>query len=321
MDTTRALISVVIPCYNQGHYLGEAVSSAASPRYRVEVIVVDDGSTDDTPQVAARHPAVRYIRQTNQGLAAARNRGLAEAQGDLVIFLDADDRLMPRGIDTGVHALTAASHCAMAYGRCVMIGPDGTGWPTPQQRRVLSGHHAVLLRTNPIWTPAMAIIRRSVLNELGGFASGFDGSADYDLYLRLARSYNVYDHATTVAAYRRHDGSMSGSASRMLRDTLAVMQRHRPADDETALHEAWREGCEGWRDFYGTQLTEEIRDHVSERELLRAAEKAWTLGRYAPEILRREAARKIRTTISRVTYAGRATPATEIAAASRRADV
>ena len=321
MDAPRPLTSVVIPCYNQGHFLDEAVTSATSVTHRVEVIVVDDGSTDDTPQVVERHPAVRYVRQQNRGLAAARNRGLAESSGDLVIFLDADDRLLPDGIDAGVRALTSNPGCALAYGRCVMMGPEGTEWPTPQQRRVLSGHHAVLLRTNPIWTPAMAIFRRHALVEAGGFGEGFDGSADYDLYLRIAARYPVHDHGALVAAYRRHDASMSGSASRMLRDTLAVMSRHRPADGEIAQLDAWREGCDAWRDFYGTQLTEEIRGHVGERQVVPAVEKVWALARYAPEILRREAGRKLRTLIARLPYAGRAIPAAEISAASRRADV
>ena len=321
MDTTRTVISVVIPCYNQGHYLPEALKSAGSATHRVETIVVDDGSTDDTPRVAARYPEVRYVRQDNRGLAAARNRGLAESTGDLIVFLDADDRLLPGGIDIGVRAITSTPGCAMAYGRCVMIGPDGTEWPTPQQRRVLAGHHAVLLRTNPVWTPAMAIFRRAVLLELGGFATGFDASADYDLYLRIARAHPVHDHGTVVAAYRRHDASMSNSASRMLRDTLAVMERHRPGDGVATQLALWQEGCEAWRDFYGTQLTEEIRAHIGEAEYVRALEKTWTLARYAPDILRREAGRKLRHLLSRVPYAGRAIPAAEISAASRRADV
>jgi len=295
VDAHRTLISVVIPCYNQGHFLEEAIRSAASAAYDVEVIVVDDGSTDDTPAVAARCDGVRYVRQENRGLAAARNRGLEAATGDLVIFLDADDRLTPGGIDIGARALAANPGCAMAYGRCVMMGPDGTVWPTPQQRRVLSGHHAVLLRTNPIWMPAMAIFRRPALLAAGGFASGFDASADYDLYLRIAGAHPVHDHGALVAAYRRHDASMSGSAQRMLQDTLAVMQRHRPGDDEAPQLDAWREGCEAWRNFYGTQLTEEIRAHMRRRQAGAALTKILSLARYAPDILRREAFRKLRT--------------------------
>jgi len=193
-----------------------------------------------------------------------------------------------------VRALLANTECAMAYGRCVMMGPDGTVWPTPQQRRVLSGHYAVLLRTNPIWTPAMAVFRRTAIADAGGFASGFDGSADYDLYLRIARHHAVNDHGALVAAYRRHDGAMSGNARRMLRDTLAVMRRHRPADDEAPQLAAWREGYAAWQDFYGTQLTEEIRCDVHDGQLAAAVGKACVLARYAPAILRREARRKLR---------------------------
>ena len=294
MDTSRTLISVVIPCYNQGRFLEEAVRSAASTASRIEVIIVDDGSQDDTAAVAARCAPARYVRQENRGLAAARNRGLAEATGDLVVFLDADDRLLPGGIDEGARALAAHPACAMAYGRCVMMGADGAVLPTPQQRRVLSGHYAVLLRTNPIWSPGMAIFRRAALVDAGGFSHGFDAAADYDLYLRVARAHPVHDHGALVAAYRRHDAAMSASAQRMLRDTLAVMARHRPADGDAAHLAAWREGYAAWQDFYGTQLTEEIRAHVRARAVDAALAKTYALARYAPRILRREAGRKLR---------------------------
>ena len=142
--------------------------------------------------------------------------------------------------------------------------------------------------------PAMAIFRRSALTEVGGFAAGFDASADYDLYLRIARAHQVHDHGVLVAAYRRHDASMSSSAQRMLQDTLAVMLRHRPDDEQGPQLEAWREGCAAWRDFYGTQLTEEIRLHVRRRQVGAAFTKACTLARYAPAILRRETHRKLR---------------------------
>jgi glycosyltransferase involved in cell wall biosynthesis len=166
-----ALISIVIPCFNQGHCVANAVQSAVSHSCRTEVIVVDDGSTDGTQAAVACSASARYIRQPNRGLAAARNRGLEFATGDFVVFLDADDELMPGGLAAGVRALAAHPECALAYGRCVMMEPDGTVWLTPHQRRVVSGHHAVLLRTNPIWMPAMAIFRRAPLVASGGFAS------------------------------------------------------------------------------------------------------------------------------------------------------
>jgi glycosyltransferase involved in cell wall biosynthesis len=280
----------------------------------VQVIVVDDGSTDRTAAVARGFDNALLIRQSNCGLAAARNRGLRAATGDYLIFLDADDRLLPGAIDAGVRALAARPACAMAYGRCVMMGPDGEFWPTPDVATVRSGHHAALLQTNLIWTPAIAIFRRDAVVQAGGFAPGFDAAADYDLYLRVSLDAPIDDHGQLVAAYRRHGASMSRGAARMLRDTLAVM-RHNCPGDHSELRRAWGEGYARWQDFYGTQLVEEIRGQLRAREIHDAARQAMVLAALAPRVFVRELARK-----ARVLYAGRAIPAAEIPAASRRAE-
>lgn len=314
MDTAREVVSVVIPCYNQGQFLADAIESATAAHHRVEVVVIDDGSIDDSTAVAKRFPAARYVRQANRGLAAARNRGLDESTGSFVIFLDADDRLLPGAIDAAARSLAGHPDCAMAYGRCIMMGPDGTTWPTPGIPTVRTGHHAALLLTNLIWMPAMAIFRRRPLIRLQGFASGFDAAADYDLYLRLSRVEPVHDHGVTVAAYRRHDAAMSGNAARMLEETLAVMRRHRPAADDP-LFATWQDGWANWQNFYGTQLVGEIRVHLRARALGPAAAKAATLWRLAPSVFRRELKKK-----ARLIYAGRAIAAAESSSARRRAE-
>jgi glycosyltransferase involved in cell wall biosynthesis len=291
-DSTPA-VSVVIPCYNQAHFLEEAIRSADLARGAVEIIVVDDGSLDATAEVASGFPHVVYVRQPNQGLAAARNRGLREARGNLIVFLDADDRLLPGGLDRGREALDAHPECAMVFGRCVMMGPDGAFWPTPGQPRIASHHHLAFLRRNPIWMPAMAMFRRDAVRRAGGFAAGFDAAADYDLYLRLSRESPVHDHAQAVAAYRRHGGNMSGNATRMLVETQAVMRRHRPSRDPERLS-AWRDGCREWRDFYGTQLVEEIRAHRRRGERGAVLRKGLTLMRRNPGMAGREIAKKVR---------------------------
>ena len=290
------LVSVIIPCYNQGRFLPDAIRSGVAKNVAVEIVVVDDGSIDDTASVAAQFDHVRTIRQTNRGLSAARNAGLAASTGGFVIFLDADDRLLPGAIDTAARALLTHPDCAMAYGRCVMMGPDGDFWPTPEPPAVRSGHHVALLRNNMIWMPAMAIFRREPLVAVGGFTSGVDGSADYDLYLRISREHPIHDHGQLVAAYRRHSSSMSGNAGRMLRDTLAVMGRNRPQGDPARL-EAWRDGYHNWQDFYGTQLVEEIRLHIRNSESAPAMRKALTLARLAPTVFVREVAKKTRLTL------------------------
>jgi glycosyltransferase involved in cell wall biosynthesis len=302
--TSRPIVSVVIPCFNQGRYLAEAIDSAISTHFPVQVIVVDDGSADDTAAVAGRVATVKYVRQVRSGLAAARNRGLAEATGEFVVFLDADDRLLPGAIDIGGRTLAARPQAAMTYGRCVMIGPDGATWPTPEQPVVRAGHHAALLRTNLIWMPAMAMFRRADVDRLGGFRRGFDGAADYDLYLRVTRDRDVHDHGQPVAAYRQHASSMSVDAARMLRETLAVMLHNHPADE--ALDAVWREGYRNWQEFYGTRLVEEIRADVHHADPLAAARKALTLVHFAPHVFMRELVKKTRVSLlRRASYPGR----------------
>jgi glycosyltransferase involved in cell wall biosynthesis len=312
-DGLRPLVSVVIPCYNQARFLAEAVGSAVARTARIQAIVVDDGSTDHTAAIARSLDNALLIRQANRGVASARNRGLSAASGEFVIFLDARDRLMPGGIDAGVRALGAHPDCAMAYGRCVTMGADGETWPAPQLPAVRSGHHAAFLQTNLIGTPAIAIFRRAALVEAGGFAEGFDGVADYDLYLRISRHAPIHDHGTVVAACRRPNGSANGRAAGLLRDTLAVMTRNRP-DDDLALRTAWRDGYARWQDFYGMQLVDEIRAHARIHEWSDVARKTGVLGSLAWWVLAREVGRAMH-----VRAPGRALPATELAAPRRRA--
>src|SRR5688500_17292567 len=106
--SAEPLVSVVIPCYNQAHYLSEADESALAQSYgAVETLVVDDGSADNSGEIAARYPRARYLRQGNRGAAAARNAGLAASSGELVLFLDADDRLLTEAVAVGVEAFRA----------------------------------------------------------------------------------------------------------------------------------------------------------------------------------------------------------------------
>jgi glycosyltransferase involved in cell wall biosynthesis len=293
MNARRALISVVIPCFNQARHVAEAIESARSPEFDVETVVVDDGSTDGSSEVAQRHPVV-LITQENRGLAAARNRGLEASIGTFVIFLDAGDRLLPGGIDIAVRALAAHPECAMTYGRCTMMGPDGTFWPTPEQPVVYLDHYASLLRTNRIWMTATAIFRREALTEAGGFRPGFDAAADYDLYLRLARRVAIHDHGQRVAAYRRHSSSMSTSAARMLAETLEVMRSNRQDAIEADLEEHWRGGYAACQEFYGTHLVEEIRADLRARRYSAAARKAGLVARLAPDVFQRELVRALR---------------------------
>ncbi len=111
------LVSVIIPCYNHGKYLPEAFESVWKQNYQnTEIIVVDDGSADDTKQITEKYQSVKYLYQSNQGLSAARNTGIKNSTGDFLIFLDADDWLLDDAIITNVNYMLQDEKIAFVSG-------------------------------------------------------------------------------------------------------------------------------------------------------------------------------------------------------------
>jgi glycosyltransferase involved in cell wall biosynthesis len=276
----------VIPCYNHGRFLGEALASIGTPAVPTEIVIVDDGCTDNTPDVVATFEtsnAFRYVRQENAGLATARNRGLHESRGQYVIFLDADDRLAPGAVELGAATLDEHPECAFVFGRCRMMDRDGTLLKTSTQPRIVRDHYRELLRRNYIWMPGTVMFRRDTLERIGGFNRAVNASADYEMYLHIARHHPVHDHGQVVAHYRKHDTNMRGNAARMLRETLAVMASQRPflEGDEASLV-AYEEGWRNWQEFYGTLLATEIRAAVRDWRWSEALVKSAILGYYHP---------------------------------------
>jgi glycosyltransferase involved in cell wall biosynthesis len=266
------LVTVVIPCYNQARFLGEAIESALSQTYKnFEVVVVDDGSDDHTSEVAARYGRVRLVRQENNGLAAARNRGLAEGEGEYVVFLDADDRLLPDALEVGVRELEAHPDCAFVSGHCTLIAHEGSHLTTPSQLCVDEDHYLKLLQICYIWAPASVIYRRTVFDSVGGFDSSVSAAADYDLYLRIARRYPVRCHEQAVVEYRQHDTNTSRDHELMLRSVLAVLDSQRRYVDGNECYErAHNRGVSYYDDYYGglarrQRLVGRIRETVREK--------------------------------------------------------
>jgi glycosyltransferase involved in cell wall biosynthesis len=297
------VVSVVVPCFNHGRFLRDALASIGTPSVRTEIIVVDDGSTDSTAQVLATFESpveFRSVRQQNTGLAAARNRGLRESRGRYLIFLDADDRLMPGAIDLGLTKLDEHPECAFVFGRAVMMTEDGAVLPTSDQPRIVRDHYRELLRRNYIWMPAMVMFRRDPLERAGGFNIDVNAAADYEVYLHLARHYPVFDHGQTVACYRKHNLNMSGDSSRMLRETLAVLRSQRPflEGDEASLM-AYEEGWRAWQDFYGAHLANEIRSAARNYNWLDVLSKVAVLAVYHPRGLWQHARRKTELVLQR----------------------
>src|SRR5262249_28067826 len=120
------IISVIIPCYNSARFLSETIESVIAESYpNLEIIVVDDGSTDSSAHIAAHYPGVRCLRQPNLGVAAARNNGLRSSTGDYIVFLDYDDRLVPGALKTNLKCLLDEPDCAFSFGDLQCINAAG----------------------------------------------------------------------------------------------------------------------------------------------------------------------------------------------------
>ena len=223
-------ISVVIPCYRQAHFLAEALASVAAQTLPpTEIVVVDHASPDQVESVVRRFPAVRHVRAaTTEGVSAARNRGMAACSGEYLVFLDADDRLLPNAFAFGARALAARPEAGFVWGRRRLIDSAGKIIPAVPKVHLGEASYEDLLRENLVGPPVCAMFRRSVVAELGGFGGGLRGAEDYDLYLRVARIAPAVGHGDLVAEYRIHPASMSADPRAMLLAALAVLERHKP---------------------------------------------------------------------------------------------
>jgi glycosyltransferase involved in cell wall biosynthesis len=260
MMMTPPCVSIVIPCFNQASYLGEAIESAWRQLHpNLEVIVVDDGSTDDTPRVAATYRTIRYLHQSNSGTAVARNRGLRDSLGEFLIFLDADDRLLPDAVTRGVEYLTRHPDDALVTGHVQLIRADGTPDIVPMQDHDTAGYLA-LLRWNYIWTPGAVMYRRRIFDAIGGFDPGAGGSADYDLNIRIARRFAVACHHHVVLEYRQHGANMTRDPAHMLRSAMSVRRREKKyAVRSGDTRKAWSAGIRAAQADFGARLIARIK--------------------------------------------------------------
>ena len=224
-------ISIIIPTYNYAHFLGTAIASAlaqAAQDVAVEVIVVDDGSTDDTPRILEKYQdAVTVITQENMGLSAARNTGVAQATGDFLCFLDADDILGPGTLkaQATLFSREPQAHAAVCRNR-LFADTDNRGAPVPVGEwhlfaRQLETH----LHHYNIAPPHAFLIRRSALGDIR-FDTSLPACEDHWFWLSLAaKGRRFVSNREGTVYYRRHAQSMSYNRSRQLQADATVHQR------------------------------------------------------------------------------------------------
>jgi hypothetical protein len=228
-----ALVSVIIPAFNQARFVRQAVRSALDQTHPwVEVIVVNDGSTDDTGDVLrefAEVAMVTTVTQANAGLPAARNRGLTEARGEFVCFLDSDDFLASSHIERLLEPLAVDPALSMAY--CDVQFVNAAGEP--------AGDIFESLLVGGYFPPHTMLVRKSAIDEAGAFQLDLGGHADYELWMRLAAGgHRAHYVDEKLANYRVYDGSMSKDREHMRRtrvDAIERVSRQFPARTASAI--------------------------------------------------------------------------------------
>ena len=226
----KPLVSIIIPCYRQGRYLAEAIESALAQSYtEVQVIVVNDGSDDDTDAVAGRYAdRICYIAQPNRGVSVARNAGMAAARGDYLLFLDADDLLRPDAVRQLIAAAQGEERVVVQGWQCFgdnVLHLD----PTEHLPFLDGGPLPLLLHRIPAQPPAAYLCPARPARQVGGFAPELTASEDWDLWLRLALAGIAWRAVPYVGArYRRHAGAVSGQTTKILQGRIdALLRAHR----------------------------------------------------------------------------------------------
>jgi glycosyltransferase involved in cell wall biosynthesis len=225
---TGDVVTVVIPAYNAENTIGEALNSVrAQTHAALEVLIVDDGSTDRTADIVRLHAAedrrFRLIRQSNLGVAVARNRGIAEARADLVAPLDADDLWHPDKIAKQAALMRASDfRVGLVYGWSATI--DSAGRVVGYRHRPMAQGKVFssLCKVNLVGNGSAALIRKAALLECGGYdpalrARNAGGCEDLKVYLQIAERYEFRVVPEYLTGYRRAPGNMSSNWTRMFR--------------------------------------------------------------------------------------------------------
>jgi glycosyltransferase involved in cell wall biosynthesis len=289
MMTPQPLVSVIVPCYNQASFLAEAVDSALAQTYqRREVIVVDDGSTDDTAAVAASYGGrIQVIRQANRGLAAARNAGIDRAHGTIIGVMDADDRWLPNKLDVEVPWF-ADPGAGLVHGSYLKF--PSTYPAAGEVRKPLgakTGFHGIL-GFNFVGAPVSALFRRAAFDRAGRFDEALKGGEDWDLWIRIAAESTLVASDVVTAEYRLSTASMSRNYEVMYRWLLRVVEKNGSRHgDCTACKDAVRRARRHLNAYYEEMASRDALGALASGQRLRYLQLRLRGLRHNPRAVRR----------------------------------
>ena len=223
------LVSVIIPNYNYAQYLPCALDSVLAQTYsNFEIIVVDDGSQDNSREVLNSYgKTARFISQENQGVSEARNRGVRESSGEWVAFLDADDIWLPTKLEKQIHRILAEPELGLVHCGVERIEPGGASlgwWLDGLEGWVFKD---ILLFQRPVIIAAgsTALVSRAIFEAVGGFDTSLSTSADWDFCYRVAVHRRVGFIPEPLVKYRIHDSNMHANIKTMEHDMLICYEK------------------------------------------------------------------------------------------------
>ena len=264
LPSVRTKVTIVVPAYNAERWLRDALNSAVAQSFQAhEIIVVDDGSKDRTEDIARSFgDKIRYIRQPNQGVSAARNAAIREATGDWIAFLDSDDLMVPEKLEKQVAMIEENPNLVVVYSAFQYLYPDGTTKLMPAFRAA-DLWPALRYRT-PI-LPSASMIRRSALEEVGGFSTDYAYGEDWELWFRLIRRYSArafHNTAESLTMYRCWENSATRHSMRVTAAGLRLLETVLLDDLSGIKKKIWKRKIES-RFFYHVSIV--LREAKNER--------------------------------------------------------
>lgn len=233
-------VSVIIPNYNYGRFVRQAIESALAQTYsNIEIVVVDDGSNDDSEEVLTSFAGkIKWIKQTNQGVSAARNRAVAESGGEILAFLDADDVWLPEKIEKQVAVFSSDENIGLVH--CGLVDFDDAGNLLAEHLDGMSGAVSRDLlayrRSVILGGGSAAVVTRKAFDKSGGFDINLRIGEDWEFYYRVAKNFSVGFVPEILLKYRIHsNNSFAGnrsSVARMETDMLLAYDKIFAAADE-----------------------------------------------------------------------------------------
>ena len=280
MNVHEPAISVVIPTYNQADYLATALNSVLAQTYRgYEIVIVDDGSTDETAHIVrnfvmARPRQISYVRQPNCGLAAARNAGIRAAKGHWVALLDSDDIWLPDFLETMLRLLHEHPQTDVFYCGVQFMDAHGIDLPQVSNQTVPSHHmYAALLRANFL-IPSTIFLRKMAVVGAGYFDPAFRRLQDWELWWRMLQlGYGFVGTEEILVRYRVHDNSLSADAAGGQRAMLDMVEKHFGKEEERTPDWPWDKtrAYGGAFRYHALNALQRQRDWVSCASYLRKA--------------------------------------------------